>query len=104
MAHPLNYAIEHAMKTAERNDEFADLPGAGKPLQNLHEPKDAVLGRILKEANAKPLAVSLKQQVAETRARLNALTDPEARKEVMRQLAELQLRLDLEMEAYRKYG
>lgn len=104
MSHPMNAAIEMAMQAADRSDEFKNLPGAGKPLTFLHQPKDAVLDHLLKENQAKPLAVELKRQIATLHATLKATTDPEDRKAVMKQIADKQLRLDLELEALRKYG
>lgn len=104
MAHPMNYAIEHAMSTALDNAVFADLAGAGEPLPNLNQPKDAVLAHMLKEADAKPLAVSLQQQIVTARAQLKNLRASEDRKAQLRLLAELQMRLNMEIEAFRKYA
>ncbi|CUJ82919.1 hypothetical protein RUE5091_00047 [Ruegeria denitrificans] len=104
MSHPLNPAIEMAMKAADMSDEFKDLPGAGKPLGFLSRPKDAVIDRLLKENQAKPLAVELKKKISDLREALKAETDEAARKALMKEIAEQQLRLDLELEALRKYG
>jgi hypothetical protein len=104
MAHPLNSAIEMAMQAAEKADEFKDLPGAGKPLEFLSNPKDSVMDRLLKENHAKPLAVQLKSKLADLRGALKAEQDEAARKALMKQIAEHQLKLDLELEALRKYG
>ena len=104
MSHPMNPAIEMAMKAAEKTDEFKDLPGAGKPLAFLSNPKDAVIDRLMKENQAKPLAVQLKNKIAELRVVLKATTDEGARKALMKEIAAQQLRLDLELEALRRYG
>ena len=104
MSHPLNSAIEMAMKAAENADEFKDLPGAGKPLSFLSKPKDAVLDRLLKENQAKPLAVELKKKIATLYKALKAETGESERKALMLEIADAQLRLDLELEALRKYG
>ncbi len=104
MAHPLNSAIEMAMNAAEKADEFKDLPGAGKPLEFLSNPKDAVIDRLMKENQAKPRAVQLKNKITELRDALRAETDEAARKSLMKEIADQQLRLDLELEAMRKYG
>ncbi|WP_425046561.1 DnaJ family domain-containing protein [Primorskyibacter sp. S87] len=104
MSHPLNPAIEMAMNAADRSGEFKDLPGAGKPLEFLSAPKDAVIDRLLKENQAKPLAVHLKKKVAELRETLKAETDEEGRKALIKEIADHQLKLDLELEALRKYG
>ena len=104
MSHPMNPAIEMAIKAADRSDEFKGLPGAGKPLEFLSIPKDAVIDRLMKESHAKPLAVQLKNKIAELRAALRAETDEAVRKVLMKDIAGHQLRLDLELEALRKYG
>ncbi len=104
MSHPLNYSIEMAMKAADRSEEFKDLPGAGKPLEFLSNPKDAVIDRLMKENQAKPLAVQLKKKITELRQALKAETDEDARRSLMREIADQQLKLDLELEALRKYG
>lgn len=104
MSHPLNPAIEMAIKAADNSGEFKDLPGAGKPLEFLSKPKDAVIDRLLKENQAKPLAVLLKNKITELRQALKAETDDAARKALMKEIADQQLRLDLELEALRKYG
>lgn len=104
MAHPLSSVIDLAMRRAEAEGAFEDLPGAGKPLPNLHEPADAVLHRMMTEAHAKPPAVVLSGKIAESRARLRALTDPDARKAEMKILADLQTRFAIEQEANRRFG
>ncbi len=104
MSHPLNSAIEMAIKAADKSDEFKNLPGAGKPLEFLSNPKDAVIDRLMKESRAKPLAVQLKNKVTELRQALKAETDEAVRKSLMKEIADQQLKLDLELEALRKYG
>lgn len=104
MPHPLNSAIEMAIQAADRSDEFKNLSGAGKPLAFLSNPKDAVIDRLMKENQTKPLAVQLKIRVTELRQALKAETDEAARKSLMKEIADQQLRLDLELEAMRKYG
>lgn len=104
MTHPLNPAIEMALQQADRNDEFKGLPGAGKPLKHLHHPKDAVLSHLMKEHQAKPQAVVLKQQISEEMAKLKTLTDAAERRAQMKILSDLQLKLALEVEALTKYG
>ena len=104
MSHPMNPAIEMAIAAADRSGEFENLPGAGKPLKFLTEPTDAVVDRLMKENRAKPLAVELKSRIAKLRESLKAETDEAARRLLMKEIADQQLRLDLEVEAMRKYG
>ncbi len=63
-----------------------------------------MIDRLLKENQAKPLAVELKKKISDLREALKAETDEAARKALMKEIAEQQLRLDLELEALRKYG
>ncbi len=103
MDHPLSSLIDQIIQKAEKNGDFDDLPGAGKPLPPLRNPSDAVLSRIMKEADAKAPVVVLREQVLAASARLKTITDPEARKAEMLVLSELQTKLAIEMEAFRKY-
>lgn len=104
MHHPLSSLIDQIVADAEKRGDFDDLPGAGQPLPHLDDPQNAVLNRMMKEADAKSPVVILRQQILESSARLKALTDPAARKDEMARLAELQMKLAIEMEAFRKYG
>ncbi|WP_299354414.1 DnaJ family domain-containing protein [uncultured Shimia sp.] len=104
VSHPLNSAIEMAMNAADKSGEFKDLPGAGKPLEFLASPKDPVIDRLMKENQAKPLAIELKNKITELRQAVKAETDESVRKSLMKKIASQQLRLDLELEALRKFG
>lgn len=110
MSHPLNPAIEMAMQAAERSGDFKDLPGAGKPLEFLSKPgasanpSNAVIDRILKENNALPVAVVLNKKITKLRHELTAVTDPTERKALMQQIADCQLKFDIEVEAMNKHG
>lgn len=104
MDHPLIDHISRVIAKAEKDGAFDDLPGAGKPIADLHAPGDAVLDRLMRESGAKPQAVTLKAEIAKSKARLAALTGEEARREEMRVLADLEMRLSIEMEAMRRYG
>ncbi len=104
MSHPLDFLIENAMKQAERKGELQNLPGAGKPLDLKPEAKDAVVNRLLTQNHAKPPAVILREQISAENKVLAGLTDPDERKAQMRKLADLQMRLAMEQEAFRKFG
>ena len=104
MHHPLSGLIDQIVQNAEKRGDFEDLPGAGKPLPHLDDPQNAVLNRMMKEADAKSPVVVLRRQILAAQSRLQSLTDPEARKDEMSRLAELQTKLAIEMEAVRKYG
>ena len=104
MAHPLESLIDEILGEAQKRGEMDDLPGAGKPLKFDGSPQDAVLGRLAKEANVKPPVVVLKEQIAEAKARLAGLVDEADRKAEMKVLADLEMRLALEIEAFNRYG
>lgn len=104
MDHPLSALIDQIIQRAEAKGEFKDLAGAGKPLPPVDDPANAVLNRIMREADAKAPVVVLREQILTSSAPLKDLTDPEKRKDEMMVLAELQTKLAIEMEAFRKYG
>ena len=104
MHHPLSSLIDQIVQNAEKRGDFENLPGAGKPLTAADNPQDAVLNRIMREADAKSPIVILRQQILASQERLKTLTDAAARKDEMRVLSELHTKLAIEMEAFRKYG
>ena len=104
MDHPLIDHISRVIAKAEKDGAFDDLPGAGKPIADLHAPGDAVLDRLMRESGARPQAVTLSREIAEAKARLAGLTGEDARHEEMRRLADLEMRLAFEMEAMRRHG
>ncbi|MEJ6397685.1 DnaJ family domain-containing protein [Yoonia sp. 208BN28-4] len=102
--HPLEDMIDRAIEKARREGQLDNLPGEGQPIKDLHAPKDAVLDRIAAEAGATSPLVVLRNQINDARAHLQTLTDPQARKDQMKVIADLQLRLSLEMEAHARFG
>ena len=104
MSNPFSFLVDNAIRAAEARGEFANLPGSGKPLPPIDQPKDAVMNRILRESKAKPPLVIFNQKIAASHAHLRTLSDPDERKAEMRKLADLQTRLAIEQEACRRYG
>jgi len=104
MSHPLESLIDQIVANAACKGELDDLPGAGKPLPFVENPQDAVLARIMKEADATSPVVVLRRQILAAQEKLKGLGDPEARKAEMQVVADLQTKLSIEMEAFRKYG
>jgi hypothetical protein len=102
--HPLSSLIDQIVQNAEKRGHFDNLPGAGKPLQDLDDPQNAVLARMMKEADTKSPVVVLRAQILAAQETLKTLTDPEERKAEMLRLSELYTKLAIEMEAFRKYG
>lgn len=104
MHHPLSSLIDQIVTNAEKRGEFDDLLGAGKPLVHLDDPQNAVLARMMKEADAKAPVVILRQQILEAQEKLKVLTSEAERKAEQLRLSELCTKLAIEMEAFRKYG
>ena len=104
MDHPLISLIDQRIRDAERRGEFDNLPGTGKPLPNVSNPEDALLNRLMKEHGAKSPLVILREQIVEAKARVSAEDAPAARKAAQKELADLQTRLAIEIEAHRKFG
>ena len=104
MHHPLSGLIDQIVQNAEKRGDFDNLPGAGQPLPHLDDPQNAVLNRMMQEADAKSPVVVLRRQILEAQDRLKSLTDETLRKNEMLRLAELHTKLAIEMEAFRKYG
>lgn len=101
MDHPLIDLISQQIKEAEARGEFDNLPGAGKPLPPASS-GDPLLNRLAAEAAPASPIVVLRKDIQETRARLQRLTDPDARKSQMKILADLETRLGLEIEAAKR--
>ncbi len=104
MTHPLDSLIDQIVNAAAKRGELDNLPGAGKPLPEVENPQDAVLARIMKEADATSPVVVLRRQILAAQEKLKETINPDDRKEQMQIIADLQMRLAIEMEAFRKYG
>lgn len=89
---------------ARAEGQFENLKGAGKPLDlNGDSGADAVGYRIMAEHGAVPREVELRKAVAAQAQVLRETAGEEARRREMKILADLQLRLDIEHEARRKF-
>lgn len=101
MDHPLFGVIDARIAEAEARGEFANLPGAGKPLPEQPDPGDAVLNRIATEAGAAPPFVVLAREMTRLRAELADVSDPGERKRMMTEMSLLEVRIDLAKQAWR---
>lgn len=104
MDHPLISLIDDMVAKAQRDGQFDDLAGAGKPLPPVDDPANAVVDRIMQESGTKPQAVLLLQQLTAARAHLAAVTDPQARKAAMKTVADLETRLAIARDAMTRHG
>lgn len=99
---------ERRMLKALAEGKLSGLQGEGKPLPDhpgdaFISPGDAVGFRIMAEAGVLPEEIVLKKQAEVLRAHLATLTDPEAQKAVMAELAHIEMRRAIAEDARRKF-
>ncbi len=102
MDHPLIDLITAKIKAAEDAGEFDNLPGAGKPLPTEDDPQNAYLNRVMRENDAVPEFVRLSKQLEALRSQLSEMSDRTMRSQLMSEIAELEPRLALAKEAWRR--
>lgn len=95
---------EHQIQKAKAEGQLENLKGAGKPLPPRQggDIVSAGLG-IMAAAGVLPREIQQKKAVDRQQRKLGEVTDPAQRKDEMRKLADLQLRLSIEEEARRKF-
>ena len=96
---------EQQILKAQRSGEMDNLKGAGKPLGEgvSNDSVEAFGYGAMKDAGVVPEEIKLRKAVAAKFEELNATTDPAARKKLMAELADLQLKLGIQEDARRKY-
>lgn len=96
---------EHQIRKAEREGQFDDLKGAGKPLPKTGDGEfsEAVGFRIMAEAGALPKEVELRLAEEEQLKAVQSAKDADAKKAEMAKLADIQMRRAIQEEARRKY-
>jgi Domain of unknown function (DUF1992) len=96
---------ERQIRKAQAEGQFDNLKGAGKPLdlQDGNGSVDAVGFRIMAEAGALPREIELRKSIEVQTAVLRAAVGIDRRKREMDKLNALQLRLDIEQDARRKF-
>ena len=104
----LNRLAERQMLRARAQGRLQGLAGEGKPLPDrpgdaFISPGDAVGFRIMAEAGVLPEEIVLKKQVAAQRAHLATLSDPDARKSALAELARLEMRQAIAEESRRRF-
>ncbi len=93
---------EERIKQADRNGEFKDLPGKGKPL-DLSEinavPEDLRMGyTIMKNANMIPEEMQIKKDIVKLEDLLQFCEDPEEKASLRKEINEKQLRFQTLMD------
>lgn len=95
---------ERQILKAQAEGQFDNLKGAGKPLNVEGDGSaDAIGFRIMAEAGALPREIQLRKAVAAQTEVVKAAPDEATRRQEMKKLADLQLRLDIEQEARRRF-
>lgn len=101
MDHPLIDLISAKIAEAEKNGDFDDLPGAGKPLPQVDDPENALINRLVKEAGGVPEYVSLARELQRLREELRETGDRTRRQEIMKEMSMMDAKIDLARKAYR---
>ena len=104
MSEPYKSLMDRIVDAAAARGELDNLAGAGKPLPEQHDPKDALIHRVMTEHRIKPPIVMLKEKIATAQAELAQIADPEDRTTKQAELSDLQMRLAIEIEAFGRYG
>lgn len=95
---------ERQIRKAQSEGQFDRLKGAGKPLDLSGDGgADAVGFRIMAEAGALPREIELRKAVEAQTQVLRAATTEAERRQATKTLADLQLRLDIEQDARRRF-
>jgi hypothetical protein len=104
----LSRLAERQMQKARLKGELQGLKGEGQPLPDrpgdaFVSPGDAMGFRIMAEAGVLPEEITLKKAAAQQRAHLATLTDEDARKAAMAELARIEMRQAIAEEARRRF-
>lgn len=104
----LSRLAERQMQKARLKGDLQGLQGEGKPLPDrpgdaFISPGDAMGFRIMAEAGVLPEEIVLKKEAARLRATLADTTDPQARKALMAELAQVEMRQAMAEEARRRF-
>ena len=96
---------ERQILKAQAEGQFDGLKGAGKPLgQAANDGSvDAIGFRIMAEAGALPREIQLRKQIEAQMQVLRGTMNDQDRRREMAKLADLQLRLNIEQEARRRF-
>ena len=95
---------EHQIQKAKAEGQLENLKGEGKPLAPRQGGDIVSAGMgIMADAGVLPREIELKKAADEQREKLKAATNPTEQKEIMRKLADLEMRLAIEQEARRKF-
>lgn len=108
MPRSLSQLTESQIAKAEREGKLSGLEGEGKPLPNrpgdaLIDGADAAGFRIMAQAGVVPEEIALKEQLDAARANWASVSDPEEKKRLMGEIADLNLRYEIAREARQRF-
>ncbi len=100
--------IERQIQKARLEGQLDNLKGEGEPLPDRPEEAmvdkaDAIGFRIMAQAGVLPEEIAIKKQIIKQRELLDGITDPAARKDAMKELAKLETRYGIAIEARKKF-
>ena len=102
MDHPLETLIDRQVRAALTKGELDNLPGEGKPM-DLSPGRPSVAETMMKANQVTPPGVAIRKEVQDLRSKLARTSDPE-NPALMKQIADLDLRVTLELESLRRFG
>ena len=91
---------------AQAAGKLSNLPGEGRPLDRarLRETADETLNRMLAADGFVPAEIELQKEIAAKRGILDQIDDPEERRKVQREIAMMELKRGLAMDARARDG
>lgn len=106
MLRALRTLVERQIARTRAKGGLQGLEGEGKPLPDRPAEADPALAaglRIMSEAGVVPEEFSVKKQLDKARSECGKLSDPEARTAKMTEIAELEMRYNMAVEARRAF-
>ena len=90
--------VEERIRQSQKNGDFENLPGAGKPLQfedTSQIPEDLRLAyKMLKNADCIPPELAIKKEIVSTEALLGQMTDDQLKYKTLKKLNYLIMKLN----------
>jgi len=98
--------VEEAIKNAQRDGKFNNLPGRGKPIDltaYFETPEEIRMAQtVLKNSGFSPVEVDLLNEIAKLKNVLATNTDEQKKLEIQKQIREKQLDFNLRMDRLKK--
>ena len=102
----LDKIVEEAIKNAQREGKFNNLPGKGKPIDltaYFETPEEIRLAQtLLKNSGFSPVEVELLNEIVALKNSLASITDENKREEITKKIRDRQLDFNLRMERLKK--